>query len=254
MKLPHVQFTSPAEWNPNLNDDHRTSEEMIKNFPPIPQDTINNFYVETGKINYEYLYRRKNSNVEIEHDDDDSVGTMPGLQVRYTENEYWEDFLLDDVNQRLIYQGIFDYCEQNDINANDIATVMTPLKPRYSVPTPIDYESKRKYFAHLKLLPPATYLHKMFKSPNPSANLKRRDEADVTDMIYSNTNAINTTRTHDCATRIHANTNTASSSDGGGSLRGPTIRISDTNDTTTTTTTNYISIYKRKYTWRKRLK
>ena len=125
---------------------------------------------------------------------------------RPTEHEYWEDYLLDDENQRLIYQGIIDYCEQYDINANDIATIMTPLKPRYSVPTLIDYESKRKYFAHLPAevvkatfkhttqnmkLPPSSYLHKMFKSPNPSANLKRRDEADATDMIYSDTPAIN---------------------------------------------------------------
>ncbi|OEU21625.1 hypothetical protein FRACYDRAFT_167569 [Fragilariopsis cylindrus CCMP1102] len=40
-------------------------------------------------------------------------------------------------------------------------------------------------------LPPASYLHKMFKSPNPSANLKRRDEDDATDMIYSDTPACN---------------------------------------------------------------
>ena len=65
-------------------------------------------------------------------------------------------------------------------------------------------------------------------------------------MVYRRNK--NTTRTHDCATRIHANTNTASSSDGGGSLRVPTIRISGTDDTTTTTTTNYVPIYKRKYT------
>jgi hypothetical protein len=31
----------------------------------------------------------------------------------------------------------------------------------------------------------------MFKSPNPSANLKRRDEADSTDQIFSDTSAIN---------------------------------------------------------------
>ncbi|OEU20400.1 hypothetical protein FRACYDRAFT_180059 [Fragilariopsis cylindrus CCMP1102] len=123
-ELTHVQFTSPAEWNPNLNDDSRR----------------------------------------------------------------------------------LDYYEQYDINATDIANVMNPLTPRYSVPTVIDYESKRKYFAHLPAsvvkatfkhttqnmkLPPASYLHKMFKSPNPSANLKRRDEDDATDMIYSDTPACN---------------------------------------------------------------
>ena len=64
---------------------------------------------------------------------------------------------------------------------------MNPLKLQMTEPTEIDYESKRKYFAHLpasvvKLtfkhttqnmsLPQSSYLHKMFKSPNPSANLK----------------------------------------------------------------------------------
>ena len=125
---------------------------------------------------------------------------------RPTEHEYWNDFLLDDTTRRLIFQGTIDNCEQYDININDIATVMTPLQPRMTAPSAIDYESKRKYFAHLpadvvKLtfkhtsqnmkLPAASYLHKMFKSPNPSANLKRRDEADSTDMIYSNTPATN---------------------------------------------------------------
>jgi hypothetical protein len=36
-------------------------------------------------------------------------------------------------------------------------------------------------------LPPSTYLHKMFKSPNPSANLERRDKADSTGQIFSDT-------------------------------------------------------------------
>jgi hypothetical protein len=83
---------------------------------------------------------------------------------------------------------------------------MSPLKPRMTQPSDIDYESKRKYFAHLPAsvvkgtfkhttknmrLPPSTYLHKMFKSPNPSANLKRRDEADYNNQIFSDIPANN---------------------------------------------------------------
>ena len=83
---------------------------------------------------------------------------------------------------------------------------MNPLQPWMTTPSDMDYESKRKYFAHLPAsvvkatfkhttqnmkLPPSTYLHKMFKSPNPSANLKQRDEADITDQIFSDTPAIN---------------------------------------------------------------
>jgi hypothetical protein len=73
-------------------------------------------------------------------------------------------------------------------------------------PSDIDYASKRKYFAHLLAsvvkttfkhttqnmrLQPSTYLHKMFKSPNSSTNLKQRDEADSTNQIFSDTPAIN---------------------------------------------------------------
>jgi hypothetical protein len=105
----------------------------------------------------------------------------------------------------LLTQGNIDDCIHYNINTNDISEVMNPLKPRMTCPSDIDYESKRKYFAHLPAsvvkatfvnttqnmrLPPSTYLHKMFKSPNPSANLKRRDEADATDQIFSDTPAI----------------------------------------------------------------
>jgi hypothetical protein len=125
---------------------------------------------------------------------------------RPTDNEYWNDWLLDEPTRCLMTQGTIDKCNQYNINANDLSSVMNPLKPRMTKPTDIDYESKRKYFAHLPAsvvkatfkhttqnmrLPPSSYLHKMFKSPNPSANLKGRDEADATDLIYSDTLAIN---------------------------------------------------------------
>jgi hypothetical protein len=123
-----------------------------------------------------------------------------------TENEYWNDWLLDEPTRCLMTQGTIDKCNQYNINANDLSSVMNPLKPRMTKPTDINYESKRKYFAHLPAsvvkatfkhttqnlrLPSSSYLHKMSKSPNLSANLKRRDEANATDLIYSNTPAIN---------------------------------------------------------------
>jgi hypothetical protein len=118
------------------------------------------------------------------------------LVFRPTEHEYWNDCLLDGTTLRLLTQGTIDDCVHYNINTNDVSEVMNPLKPRMTCPSDIDYESKRKYFAHLPAsvvkatfehttqnmrLPPSTYLHKMFKSPNPSANLKQRDEADATD-------------------------------------------------------------------------
>jgi hypothetical protein len=118
---------------------------------------------------------------------------------RPTEHEYWNDWLLDEPTCRILTQATIDNCHQYNINASDLAEIMSPLKLRMTQPSDIDYESKRKYFAHLPAsvvkatfkhtthnmcLPPSTYLHKMFKSPNPSANLKRRDEADSTDQIF----------------------------------------------------------------------
>ena len=118
---------------------------------------------------------------------------------RPTEHEYWNDWLLDEPTCRILTQATIDNCKQYNINASDLAEIMSPLKPRMTQPSEIDYESKRKYFAHLPAsvvkatfkhttqnmrLPPSTYLHKMFKSPNPSANLKRHDEADSTDQIF----------------------------------------------------------------------
>jgi hypothetical protein len=103
-------------------------------------------------------------------------------------------------------QATIDNCKQYNINASDLAEIMSPLKPQMTQPSEHDYESKRKYFAHLPAsvvkatfkhttqnmrLRPSTYLHKMFKSLYPSANLKRRDEADSTDQIFSDTPAIN---------------------------------------------------------------
>jgi hypothetical protein len=109
------------------------------------------------------------------------------LVFRPTEHEYWNDWLLDGTTLRLLTQGTINDCIHYNINTNDISEVMNPLKPRMTRPSDIDYESKRKFFAHLPAsvvkatfehttqnmrLPPSTYLHKMSKSPNPSANLK----------------------------------------------------------------------------------
>ena len=82
---------------------------------------------------------------------------------------------------------------------------MTPVQPRITKPTAIDYKSKRPYFGWLPLervkqtfeqctqhmrLPPSTHLQKQFRSPNPGANIFHCPEANATDMIYSDTPAI----------------------------------------------------------------
>jgi hypothetical protein len=112
---------------------------------------------------------------------------------RPTEHEYWNDWLLNGSTCCILTQATIDNCKQYNINANDLAEILSPLKPRMTQPSEIDYESKQKYFAHLPAsvvkatfkhttqkmcLPPSTYLHTMFKPPNPSAILN-----DVTKLI-----------------------------------------------------------------------
>jgi hypothetical protein len=71
MNLPQVEFTSPAEWNPDLNDNNRTTEEMIRQFPAVPHDAVNEFYDLTDKVNLEYLCSVKNAEISNEVDNDD---------------------------------------------------------------------------------------------------------------------------------------------------------------------------------------
>jgi hypothetical protein len=44
MNLPQVEFTSPAEWNPDMHDDTRSPDEMIRQFPVVRHDAVNEFY------------------------------------------------------------------------------------------------------------------------------------------------------------------------------------------------------------------
>jgi hypothetical protein len=84
MNLPQVEFTSPAEWNSDLNDDNRTTDEMIRQFPAVPHDVVNEFYDLTGKVNLEYLCSVKTAETsnEVDNDDKDMDTEMPGLQQR----------------------------------------------------------------------------------------------------------------------------------------------------------------------------
>jgi hypothetical protein len=81
---------------------------------------------------------------------------------RPTEHEYWNDWLLDVPTRRILTQATIDNCHQYNINASDLARIMSPLKPRMTQPSEIDYESKRKYFALL----PASVVKATFKHTN----------------------------------------------------------------------------------------
>jgi hypothetical protein len=93
MNLPQVKFTSPAEWNPDIHDDNRTTDEMIRQFPAVPHDAVNEFYDLKGKVNLEYLRSVKNTEIsnEVDNDDKDIDTEMPGLQQRQHEDTSSDD-------------------------------------------------------------------------------------------------------------------------------------------------------------------
>jgi hypothetical protein len=93
MKLPQVEFTSPAEWNPDIHDDTRTPDEMIRQFPVIPHDAVNEFYDLKGNVNLDYLRSAKTADIATKVDNDDkSVDSgMPGLQTRHSKDTSSDD-------------------------------------------------------------------------------------------------------------------------------------------------------------------
>ena len=120
---------------------------------------------------------------------------------------------MDDPKLRILSRSILDDAAQYNISASDIQREMAPIKPRVQQPSLIDFESQRPFFGWLPLenvkrtfqhctqnmrMPPSTHLQKRFKSPNPGANLFHRREPDTTDMIFSDTAAIDggETRAH----------------------------------------------------------
>jgi hypothetical protein len=99
MNLPQVEFPSPAEWNPDLHDDNRTTEEMIRQFPAVLHDAVNEFYDLKGNVNLEYLRSVKTAKTSNDVDnDDESIDTkMPGLQQRQHEDTSSDDVSVGDM-------------------------------------------------------------------------------------------------------------------------------------------------------------
>jgi hypothetical protein len=93
MKLPQVEFTSPAEWNPDIRDDNRTLDEMIRQFPAVPHDAVNKFYDLKGYVNLNYLRSAKTADIatEVDNDDESVDSTMSDLQTRHSEDTSSDD-------------------------------------------------------------------------------------------------------------------------------------------------------------------
>jgi hypothetical protein len=93
MKLPQVEFTSPAEWNSDIHDDTCTPDEMITQFPAVPHDAVNEFYDFKGSFNLDYLGSAKTADIATEvNNDDKSINSgMPGLQTRHSKDTSSDD-------------------------------------------------------------------------------------------------------------------------------------------------------------------
>ena len=105
----------------------------------------------------------------------------------------------------MAYQGHLDECSDYNVFEIDLEEAQQPLKPSIRPPAVEDWERMRKYFGYVPakavrntykystqhgILPPSSHLQKRFKSPNPLFNLHRRNEADATDQIFSDTPAM----------------------------------------------------------------
>ena len=102
-------------------------------------------------------------------------------------------------------QGLLDNCEDYFVSLVDLEEAQAPLKPSIRPPATEVWKSRQNYFCNLLVdlirrifkystqhgvLPSSFHLQKQFKSPNPVLNLHRRNEADTTDQIFSDTPAI----------------------------------------------------------------
>jgi hypothetical protein len=93
MNIPQVEFTSPAEWNPDIHDDTRTPDEMIRQFPAVPHHAVNELYDLKGNVNLDYLRSAKTADIatKVDNDDESANSRMPGLQTRHSNDTSSDD-------------------------------------------------------------------------------------------------------------------------------------------------------------------
>jgi hypothetical protein len=66
---------------------------MIRQFPAVPHDAVNEFYDLRGNVNLDYLRSAKTADIanEVDHDDKSVDSGMPGLQTRHSEDSSSDD-------------------------------------------------------------------------------------------------------------------------------------------------------------------
>ena len=116
----------------------------------------------------------------------------------------FDQWLLEE-NRRMAHQGFLDEYSDYNVFAADLEEAQGPLKPSIYPPAVDDWERTRKYFGYVPakvvrntykystqhcVLSSSSHLQKHFKSPDPLLNLHRRNEADATNQILSDTSAM----------------------------------------------------------------
>jgi hypothetical protein len=66
---------------------------MIRQFPAVPYDAVNEFYDLEGNVNLDYLRSAKTADIatKVDNDDDSVDSGMPGLQTSHSEDTSSDD-------------------------------------------------------------------------------------------------------------------------------------------------------------------
>jgi hypothetical protein len=66
---------------------------MIRQFPAVPHDAVNEFYDLKGNVNLDYLRSAKTADIatEVDSDDKSADSGMPDLQTRHSEDTSSDD-------------------------------------------------------------------------------------------------------------------------------------------------------------------
>jgi hypothetical protein len=66
---------------------------MIRQFPAVPHDAVNEFYDLKGNVNLDYLRSAKTADIatEVDNEDDSVDSGIPGLQTRHSNDASSDD-------------------------------------------------------------------------------------------------------------------------------------------------------------------
>jgi hypothetical protein len=170
--LPHVIFTSPEPWRPNVLDhDLDDDENWFDALSDIPDDITKSMFDEFGDYRHKHVVNEHRIH-------------MPDLDTHVIPTK---DFF---------YQAHGRETTALEVNPEPRATTKAK-EPDYSnykpyfcwLPTKVIKHTFRNTTQYARI-PMSTFLRKHYKAPNPAFNVPRREEPVATDTVYSDTPAV----------------------------------------------------------------